>query len=201
MKDNRPVGGRLAVNFRDLRLPVSDACALEILIGLGFIIITVDIVERASYLIGRARYCRGAKPSQAPDTVDCSSFTKWAYGQAGYWLPRYSVDQRSAGRPVVLPVRGDLVFRSGWKDWWINDPEDGVGHVGIYTGFHTVIHAANSRRGVVEDSLEDFVQSSKLFRGYRRFTPLGRPMLTLQIPADREIESSFQLRWLILQKL
>ena len=41
---------------------------------------------------------------------------------------------------------GDLVFFN-------NTSNGGVGHVGIYIGDNTIVHAANSRRGVTTDTI------------------------------------------------
>jgi len=50
---------------------------------LGMTEIGADPVRIARKRVNRGRYVLGAKRSQAPNTVDCSSFTQWVYGQVG----------------------------------------------------------------------------------------------------------------------
>ncbi|MBI3626601.1 C40 family peptidase [Candidatus Uhrbacteria bacterium] len=201
------VAGRLAVDFRSLKLPISDALALDILLHKGFRQMRVEIVRIALNQAGRVRYCRGAAIEKAPGLVDCSSFTKWVYGQAGIFLPRRSIQQRECGQPVrqsaVRP--GDLLFTSGRNDWYHDDPADGVGHVGILTDRHTVVHAADEQSGVIESSLDEFTRRDK-FRGARRITDLAN-LVTLEVPdttgasGGPQIEILDDLKWVIVQDL
>jgi peptidoglycan DL-endopeptidase CwlO len=69
---------------------------------------------------------------------DCSGLTEWAWDQVGLHLPRITWDQAKAGLRVTVPEAGDLLFFAG------------LGHVGIYTGRGTVIHAPNSGSVVSE---------------------------------------------------
>lgn len=197
MEEYRPVGNRCAVVLSNWQLPCSEEEALEVLDDLGFKVESVDLVELARSCIGRAKYQLQATTSLAPCIVDCSSFTKWLYGRRGIWLPRLSVDQRKVGVSVKLEVLrvGDLVFTSGRRGGlYDTDPSDGVGHVGMATSQRTIIHAAGSKRGVVEDSLSKFLSKGE-FRGARRY--LGNPEpLTLLAPSLIE-ESSF-VKWKIV---
>jgi len=196
------VGNRCAVNLKSLQLPISNQEALAILIAKGFKILEVDILTLARQCIESSRYCRGAKPSEAPTVVDCSSFIKYLYGQRGIWLPRRSIQQRELG--VSIPFeevsKDDVVFVSGWIDYYHNDPSDGIGHVGIATGKGTVIHAADRKAHVVESSLESFVGKKK-FRGIRRYVPKDQIVLTLETPLNREVEIDDDMRWIVLQSL
>ncbi len=79
-----------------------------------------------------------------PNGFDCSGFVKYVYQHFGVNLPRTSYSQMQSGYAVnyenMLP--GDiLVFRGG-------------GHVGIYAGNGTYIHAPNSGRSVSIDPLD-----------------------------------------------
>lgn len=197
----RVVGSRIAVDFSSLFLPVSKSRAIEILVVLGFKVVDVDVVSLAKNCVGVSKYRRGARNIEAPVVVDCSSFMRWLYGQKGIWLPRRSIQQREFGETVELNnlIAGDVIFVSGFKDYFFNNPNDGVGHVGIYSGCGTVIHAKNSKVGVVESSLKEFVGSS--FRGARRYLPQGKEVLTLETPIVREVETSDDIRWIILQNL
>jgi len=198
----RAVGNRCAVNLDSLLLPVSRNEAICVLGKKGFRIVQVDIVLLARQCVGASRYRRGARLFEAPAVVDCSSFVKWLYAQRGIWLPRRSVQQRELGEEVALAeiVPGDLVFASGRIDYYRDNPQDGVGHVGIATGDKTVIHAANSREHVIENPLAAFAEEKK-FRGVRRYIANGADVLTLETPAGREVEVADDIRWIILQTL
>ena len=76
--------------------------------------------------------------------ADCSGFVQTIYRQFGYSIPRTSREQaRSAGVKVSLSDRkpGDLLFYT--------DSNGVVNHVAMYIGNNKIVHAANSRRGIV----------------------------------------------------
>lgn len=205
----RAVGNRCAVDLgrlpiADLRTDSAKRTALE---ALGCTIIPVDLVALARSCVGRSTYRRGARTHEAPGTVDCSSLTKWILGQAGIWIPRRSIQQRDClgnggyavnDRDDVRP--GDLVFVAGWRDYYDDDPANGVGHVGIVTNERTVVHAANSTVGITESPLEEFLYIDR-FRGARRMIPDSHTVLTLETPPERDVETEDDLRWMILQRL
>ncbi|MFF6784839.1 NlpC/P60 family protein [Streptomyces sp. NPDC012510] len=66
-----------------------------------------------------------------PNSYDCSGLTQWAYAQAGVSISRTTYTQQNdgtkIGRSELMP--GDLVFFNN------------LGHVGLYAGNDTVIHA------------------------------------------------------------
>ncbi len=196
----RAASNRCAVDLTAMPLPVTEAVALQILAGIGFVELRVSLLVEARELIGTARYVRGAKPSEAPHTVDCSSFTKYIYARRGLWLPRRSIQQREAGQVAYLsdPRPGDLVFTTGWKNYYRDNPDDAIGHVGMITGEGTVIHAANRSLHVLEVSIDGFMRE-KALRGVRRYLPDS--IRTFQIPPHREVESSDDIYWMILQNL
>lgn len=68
--------------------------------------------------------------------TDCSGFVKGVYAAFGISLPRTSTEQRHVGYGVSLSEiqPGDIVCYSG--------------HVGIYAGNNTLIHASNERTGI-----------------------------------------------------
>lgn len=68
--------------------------------------------------------------------TDCSGFVKGVYAAFGINLPRTSSEQRSVGYAVSLSEiqPGDIVCYSG--------------HVGIYAGNNTLIHASNEETGI-----------------------------------------------------
>jgi len=134
--------------------------------------------------------------------VDCSSLIKWLYAQRGIWLPRRSIQQRELGEKIKLEnlIAGDIIFVSGFIDYYDTDPTNGVGHVGIYSGEKTVIHAANKKAGVIESSFEDFIANNK-FRGARRYIPKNTKVLTLETPNNLDVEFEDDFKWIILQSL
>ncbi|KKT14953.1 MAG: NlpC/P60 family protein [Parcubacteria group bacterium GW2011_GWF2_44_8b] len=198
----RAVGSRCAVILDSLHLPISREEALAILNHKGFVLVEVDIIALARQCIGTSQYRRGARPSEAPTVVDCSSFIKWLYAQRGIWLPRRSIQQRELGEVVNLDelVAGDAVFISGRIDYYHDDPANGVGHVGIATGYGTVVHAADRKVNVVESPLDKFVGEAK-FRGARRYIPQNVEVLTFETPLNREVEVADDIKWIILQQL
>ena len=66
-----------------------------------------------------------------PNSYDCSGLTQWAYAQAGVSITRTTYTQENdgtkIGRGELAP--GDLVFFNN------------LGHVGLYAGNNTIIHA------------------------------------------------------------
>ena len=198
----RSVEKRCAVCLDSLRLPISNQEALEILRRKSFEVIEVDIISLARWCVVKSQYRRGARFCEAPAIVDCSSFIKWLYGQRGIWLPRRSIQQREIGEKASLDclVAGDVIFVSGAIDYYHENPADGVGHVGIFTGEGTVVHAADKKANVVETSLDRFIGKTK-FRGARRYIPRDVEIVTLKIPPSRDVEISDDIRWIVLQSL
>ena len=198
----RAVGNRCAVILDSLHLPISHEETLIILNHKGFVLVEVDIIALARQCIGISQYRRGARPSEAPLVVDCSSFIKWLYAQRGIWLPRRSIQQRELGEVVNLDelVAGDAVFISGRIDYYHDDPANGVGHVGIATGYGTVVHAADRKVNVVESPLDKFVGETK-FRGARRYISQNVEVLTFETPLNREVEVADDIKWIMLQQL
>lgn len=196
----RAVGQRLAVDIDSLHLPMGREEILSILVAKKFKILKVDVVALARKCLG-AQYQLGAGLNQAPEAFDCSSLVKWLYGQCGIWLPRRSIQQREFGEKVELRdvISGDIVFVSGCRDWYLEDPADGIGHVGLATGEDSVVHAANKKNGVIESSLAKFTK--KGFRGIRRYIPKGHNVVFLETPAGKEIETSDDIRWIVLQSM
>lgn len=92
-----------------------------------------SIVGIAQSQLGVPYVWGGTSPATG---FDCSGFTLWVYGQAGYYLPHSSNAQAGYGTPVpasaVAP--GDLLV---WN-----------GHVAIYVGGNQIVHAATSGKPV-----------------------------------------------------
>ena len=104
-----------------------------------------------------------------PETgFDCSGLVYYVYRHFGFMVGRTATDQWyyenswEVERDKLLP--GDLLFFSP------TNSEDNISHVGIYIGNDQFIHAANSSRGVVVDSIyTDYYENYWL--GARRLIP------------------------------
>lgn len=98
----------------------------------------------AAHLIG-APYRYGGT---GPDEFDCSGLVYYSFRNAGARVPRTSVEQFHAARPVPLVDArpGDLVFFR---------LEDKVSHVGIYLGHLQFVHAPSHGGSVAVESLEN----------------------------------------------
>lgn len=129
------------------------------------------------------RYCRSqiGKPYKLgmevplgddPSEIDCSELVEHAYFAGGKHIPDGSPYQFDFCRAVLSPVHADLGFL--WSDKWQR-----IGHVFVFTGSGTVVHAM-AGRGVVEDPVDQW-QGHPRFRGWRRhpdfiFNPGDRPV-------------------------
>lgn len=98
-----------------------------------------EVVSYAKTFLGYP-YVLGAT---GPKAFDCSGFTYYVYKHFGYTLNRTATAQKSNGVAVAKSELqlGDLVLFTG--------------HVGIYVGGNSFIHAANPKKGVVITSLSD----------------------------------------------
>lgn len=110
------------------------------------------IVALARSRIGHSRYQLGSDPTLAPEIVDCSSFTQWAFGQIGVEIPRLSAEQALVATRITRSNMrpGDLIFMEGRCYRHVpNLPPDHVGHVGIVAEDLThFIHATHRPNGV-----------------------------------------------------
>jgi hypothetical protein len=202
MKEYRAVGKRIGVSFSTLDLPISPEEIRRLLRELGFNLIQFDLEDLARFHVGTSQYCLGSLMSFAPTQVDCSSFVKWLYAQVGIWLPRLSVQQLEYGKEVAFDQArsGDLIFTSRNKrSLYRTDPTFDVGHVGMVTGKSTVIHAKNSREGIIESRFLAYRYSPR-FRGIRRYLPEQvNDFVTLEVPTWLDVETSDDIRWLLLK--
>jgi cell wall-associated NlpC family hydrolase len=92
----------------------------------------------------------------SPSGFDCSGFTMYVYAQVGVSLPHNAAAQYGYGSPVSRSALqpGDLVFF------------DGLGHVGLYIGGGSFIHAPHTGDVVKISSISGWYAST--FVGARR---------------------------------
>lgn len=111
------------------------------------------IVACAKKYLGCKYVSGGSSPSTG---FDCSGFTSYVYKQCGISISRSSGAQASNGTAVSKSnlQPGDLVIFN-------NRANNAVGHVGIYIGGNTFIHAGNSGTGVITTSLSDSYYSKR----------------------------------------
>ncbi len=105
-----------------------------------------EIITYAQKFVGN-RYVWGGE--SLTNGADCSGFVQAVYGDFGYSIPRTSRDQAAgAGKQVsesdMLP--GDLVFYT--------NSSGVVNHVAMYIGNGMIVHAANSRQGIIRSNVK-----------------------------------------------
>jgi peptidoglycan DL-endopeptidase CwlO len=111
------------------------------------------VVGYAESQLGKPYVWGGASPSTG---FDCSGLVMWAFAQVGISLPHNAAAQYGYGSYVPRSdlQAGDLVFF------------DGLGHVGIYVGGNTFIHAPHTGDVVKYSSLTGWYAST--YVGARR---------------------------------
>lgn len=174
---------------------------------LGFQIHSVDLLELLRPLVGVTEFRLRVPSKRVPEMVDCSSLMKWVYAQYGIRIPRLAVQQNHVGTAVEGPYKsGDLLCLVGSSGLLYDDPEQKVGHVGIYTPEDTVIHASNKaglRGGVHELPLHEFLITRTLVR-VKRILPDPEHMIIVgwDESFDGEpIETSDDLKWRIIKNV
>lgn len=96
-----------------------------------------DVVVAALSQMGTPYVLGGNTPGRA---LDCSGLTTYAHRAAGVNIPRFSLDQKAASRPLRgRPTPGDLVFfKTGPADY----------HVGLMVDPNRFVHASSGKRRV-----------------------------------------------------
>ncbi len=104
----------------------------------------------------------------SPSGFDCSGLVMYVYGRLGVSLPHNAAAQYSMGTPVPRDALepGDLVFF------------DGLGHVGIYVGGGSFIHAPHTGTVVQISSLSGWYSSEYVGAGASASDRLRRRGLT-----------------------
>ncbi|MGN0038789.1 MAG: NlpC/P60 family protein [Coriobacteriales bacterium] len=96
-----------------------------------------SVVDYARSRIG-CPYVWGA---EGPNSFDCSGLTMWCYAQVGISIPHYTESQYASAKArmsVYSAAPGDILYRSG--------------HVAIYSGGGSYIHAPHTGATVCEVS-------------------------------------------------
>jgi cell wall-associated NlpC family hydrolase len=119
-----------------------------------------SLVEAARSQVG-AKYKLGAKaPGKA---FDCSGLVQWVMALFGSDMPRTAKLQAKQGIEIpkdpsqLLP--GDLLYFGRGKV---------VNHIGIYIGDGKFVHAAETRKGVIEANLPTGHLADTWWKGVRR---------------------------------
>ena len=89
-----------------------------------------------------------------PSSFDCSGFTQYVYKQFGYSLPHSARSQAYIGTRVSKDELrlGDLII-------FTENGSSDIGHVGIYIGNGSFIHASSPSVGVIVSSLYGYYES------------------------------------------
>ena len=118
-----------------------------------------NVVSFAKKYLGYDYVSGGTTPSAG---FDCTGFTYYVYNSCGYSLSRSCSIQAKSGTAVSKEdlKPGDLLLFN-------NGANGSIGHVGIYIGDGTFIHAANSRRGVVTDTINSGYYNTYYYQARR----------------------------------
>ncbi len=118
-----------------------------------------SVVEYAKQYLGCKYVAGGSSPEGG---FDCSGFTSYVYKHFGISLSRSSKGQINDGVAVEKSnlQPGDIVVFN-------NSSNTSIGHVGIYIGGNSFIHAANPKEGVIITSLSSSYYQ-KRYVGARR---------------------------------
>lgn len=115
-----------------------------------------ELAAKARSYIG-VPYAYGSDPKDAGTSFDCSSFTAHLFSHIGITLPRSSILQAAdAQGKEIIPAddytnleTGDLLFMRGvrgfYRDSLFGGRELSIGHVVVYMGEGTAIHAQAHR--------------------------------------------------------
>ena len=96
-----------------------------------------EIVDFALQFVGNPYVWGGTSLTGG---ADCSGFVLSVFSEFGYSLPRVAADQYNAStkKDISALEPGDLVFYGS-----------GITHVALYIGDGQIVHAANSRLGII----------------------------------------------------
>ena len=112
-----------------------------------------QIIDYAATLLG----CPYVYGGSSPSGFDCSGFTQYVYSHFNISLPHSSSSQYKSSVTKISSSQlqpGDLVFFSNTAGG------SSIGHVGIYVGNNTFIHAPSPGKSVCYDSMSSSYYSS-----------------------------------------
>ena len=128
-----------------------------------------QIIVLARQLVGRARYEYLARLEDAPRVVNCMTLIEWAFGRYGVVFPKRRIEWWvELGTAVAVSdlIACDLVFTKGPRNFPVQGIPGGIGHVGLVTEAHTVIHATNYV-GVEEVFMHEFLRKRRICHARR----------------------------------
>ncbi|MGN1270985.1 MAG: SH3 domain-containing protein [Clostridia bacterium] len=119
------------------------------------------IANYAKKYIGYNYVSGGSTPSNG---FDCSGFVYYIYNSCGYSLSRLCSIQAESGIKIEREdlKEGDLIFFN-------NGSNGSIGHVAIYIGNGTIVHAANTKRGVTTDTINSGYYNTYYYTARRVF--------------------------------
>lgn len=119
-----------------------------------------EVVAYAKQYLG----CKYVYAGAGPSVFDCSGFTMYVYKHFGYSMGHSAVTQAGVGSYVSKSnlQPGDLVIFN-------NESNTSIGHVGIYVGSGSFIHASSGSGKVIISSLSNAYYSARYVTGRRIF--------------------------------
>lgn len=132
--------GFVAAEYVEVSSELKTALTItEALYGEGVTDVRISICEFAKQYVGN-RYVWGG--TSLTKGADCSGFTLAVYRNFGISLPHSSRAQANCGTKIKVSEAkpGDLIFYGSGK---------GINHVAMYIGNGQVVHASNSRTGII----------------------------------------------------
>ncbi len=183
-----------------LNLQLREEDIASVLLKLGMTCEYIDpkakIISLAPTLTGMPYKSGASVRRDAPRLFDCSSFVAYVCSQAGYTIPRISVDQylyademqQNELAPADLVFSnsgvGNIHFESKEYMKGVKVPE-GVDHVGIYLGDGKIIHAtAHEGKGVVIEELAKSTSFQHIV-GFRRLPCVNLKRFVVTVPPER----------------
>jgi hypothetical protein len=173
-----------------------------------------QVILSAKRVLGKS-FKRGASVlNDAPEAFDCSSLAAWVAVEAGFAIPRVTIDQyvftENIQKKDLIP--GDLVFantheiihtegtyfskvlnkevheeaiRTTTLEYMPGtEVPGGVDHVGIYTGNEKIIHSSIKTGGVVEQDLNDSYSFKNIIK-YGRFIKDEEKRFVVEVPENK----------------